>query len=383
MTLDRRTFISAAATTLVSAKLFAHQTGQSGQPVGGVLPTKGPMTEKPLPTNEPRSGKYRPGTRLGLGGVAIGNGFAPITDAQSDATMQTAWDAGVRFFDTSPFYGFGLSERRMGRFLHNRKPEEYVLATKIGRVFRATKPIADAGLWKSPSPFAYTYDYTAAGTRRSVEDSLQRLGVSRIDIVFIHDLSPDTGDFGRPWTEVFEEAAKGAMPELTKMREEGLIKAWGFGVNRPDPALRAIEIADPDIFLLATQYSLIDHQEALDKTFPALEKKGVSVVVGAPLNAGFLAGRDRYHYGGNFPAGVKEKRQKITAVCDKHGVDLRTVALQFTTAHPVVSATIPGARSPEQVAANASSMKVDIPSALWSDLKQEGLIAGNAPTPKA
>lgn len=383
MTLDRRTFISAAASAVVSARLLAHAGQPGGQPVGGVLPTKGTATDKPLPTNEVGSGKYRPKPRLGLGGVAIGNGFAPISDEQAEATMQAAWDAGVRLFDTSPFYGFGLSERRMGRFLHNHKPDEYVLSTKIGRLFHATKPIPEAGLWKAPSPFAYKFDYTASGTRRSIEDSLQRLGVSRIDIVFIHDLSPDTGDLGRPWTEAFDEAAKGAMPELTKMREEGLIKAWGFGVNRPDPALRAIEVADPDIFLLATQYSLIDHQEALDKTFPALEKKGVSVVVGAPLNAGFLAGRDRYHYGGTFPPGVKEKRQKISAICDKHGVDLRTVALQFTAAHPVVSATIPGARSPEQVQANASSMKVTVPEALWADLKQEGLIAANAPTPKA
>lgn len=380
--IDRRTFVSAAAASagvLTGSKLF----GRPSQPVGDVMPTKGNITGRELPTNAPiTGGKYRPPHRLGLGGVALGNGFAPIRDGQAHATMEAAWAAGVRLFDTSPFYGFGLSEHRMGRFLHTRKPDEYVLSTKIGRVFTATKEPPDSPIWKSPAPFTFKYDYTADGTRRSIEDSLMRLGVSQIDIVFIHDLSPDTTDLGRPWTEVFDEAAKGAMPTLTKMRDEGIIKAWGFGVNRPDPALRAIEVADPDIFLLATQYSLIDHQEALDKTFPALKAKGVSVIAGAPLNAGFLGGRDRYHYGGDFPPGVKEKRRRISAICDEHGVDLRTAALQFVNAHPVVSAIIPGARSPEQVKANAESMKVAIPDDFWAALKKQGLIAENAPTPK-
>lgn len=382
--IDRRTFLSTTAvgTTMLATSHLLGQPG-GGQPVGAVMPTKGTIGNKPLPTNAPNpGGKYRPPYRLGLGGVAIGNGFAPVSDEQVEATMFGAWEAGVRYFDTSPFYGFGLSERRMGRFLHNRKPEEYVISTKVGRVFKAAKETPGDGLWKSPSPFSYTYDYTAAGARRSIEDSLQRLGISRIDIVFIHDLSPDTKDFGRPWTEMFEEAVKGAMPELTKMRNEGIIKAWGLGVNTPEPALKAIEAADPDIFLLATQYSLIDHQGALDKTFPALESKGVSVVVGAPLNAGFLAGRDRYHYEGTFPPGVKEKRERLSAVCAKHGVDLRTAALQFAAAPGVVSAVIPGARSPEQVRANAESMKVAIPEEFWATLKKDGLIAPNAPTPK-
>lgn len=379
--IDRRTFLSTTAvgtTMLATSRLFA----QPGQPVGAVMPTKGTVRNRQLPTNAAhQGGKYRPLYRFGLGGVAIGNGFAPISDEQAHATMAAAWDAGVRFFDTSPFYGFGLSEYRMGRFLHNHKPDDYVISTKIGRVFKAVKEAPSSPIWKSPAPFSYMYDYTAAGTRRSIEDSLMRLGLSRIDIVFIHDLSPDTGDFGRPWTDVFEEAANGAMPELTKMRDEGIIKAWGFGVNRPEPALRAIEAGDPDIFLLATQYSLIDHQEALEKTFPALEAKGVSVVVGAPLNAGFLGGRDRYHYGGTFPAGVKEKRERLSAAAERYGVDLRTAALQFAAAPAVVSAIIPGARSPEQVRANAESMKVAIPGEFWAALKKDGLIAGNAPTP--
>jgi len=379
--IDRRVFISTTGAGVASAAA-ARVLGRPAEPDCSVMPTKGEKGAKGLPNNaKVAGGKYRPPHRMGMGGVALGNGFAPISDAQALATMQAAWDAGVRYFDTSPFYGFGLSEHRMGDFLHAQKPDDYVISTKVGRVFKAAKEPPNSPIWKSPAPFSYRFDYTAEGTRRSIEDSLMRLGAAQIDIVFIHDLSPDTPDLGRPWTEAFDEAAKGAMPELTKMREEGVIKAWGFGVNRPDAVLRAIEIADPDICLLATQYSLIDHQEALDKTFPALEKKGVSVVVGAPLNAGFLGGRDRYHYSGTFPPGVKEKRRRLMEICETHGVDLRTAALQFAAAPAVVSSVIPGARCPDQVRANVESMSVKIPAAFWNELREKGLLARNAPVP--
>ncbi|MEE7548010.1 aldo/keto reductase, partial [Xanthomonas sp. Kuri4-1] len=299
--------------------------------------------------------------RLGLGGVAIGNGFAPATDAQSEQTLAAAWAAGVRYFDTSPWYGLGLSERRYGHHLHTHAVKEYALSTKVGRLLTATAQPPET-MWQQPSPFDYRYDYSAAGVRRSVEDSLQRLGVSQIDIVFIHDLSPDNEkDLGMPWEQRFAEAAKGAMPELTRMREEGLIKAWGFGVNRPEPALRAVQEADPDIFLLACQYSLLDHAQALHDTFPKIARHGASVVVGAPLLAGYLAGRDRYLYDGTVPDWAPAKRQKALAACERHGVDLRTVALQFADAPAVVSAVIPGARTPEQVRANVESMRVAIP----------------------
>ena len=184
-----------------------------------------------------------------------------------------------------------------------------------------------------------------------------------------------------PWEQRFAEAAKGAMPALTRMRDEGLIKAWGFGVNRPEPALRAIAEADPDIFLLACQYSLLDHDEALHATFPKIAAHGASVVVGSPLLAGYLAGRDRYLYDGTVPSWAPEKRAKVQAVCDRHGVDLRTVALQFADAPEVVSAIIPGARTAEQVQANVASMAIAVPSGLWAELKQKRLIAEDAPVP--
>ena len=377
---SRRDFLAAGmagSALLAAAPLLAEGTGP-----GAVMPTRGPRKEQALPQNPAiQGGKYRPPHRLGFGAVAIGNGFAPVSDEQSKQTLEAAWAAGVRYFDTSPFYGYGLSERRLGHFLHNHAPEDYVLSTKVGRIFQASRKTPAPSLWKSPSPFSFEYDYSAAGTRRSIEDSLQRLGVSQIDIVFIHDLSPDNGDLGDRWPESFEVAANGAMPELTRLREEGLIKAWGFGVNRPEPALRAIEVADPDIFLLATQYSLFDHQQALEQTFPALEKKGVSIVVGAPLMAGFLAGRDRYLYGDTIPKGATERRQQLAAVANRHGIDLRTASLQFAAAPKVVSAVIPGARSPEQVQANVESMKVAIPAAFWAELKQAGLISRDAAVP--
>ena len=334
---------------------------------------------KPMTTNPGK--RFRPAQNYGLGGVAIGNAFRPTTDEQAQEALEAAWAAGVRYYDTSPFYGYGLSERRYGHFLHTKKREEFVLSTKVGRVFTPSKN-PPKNIWQSPSPFTYTYDYSAAGVRRSVEDSLQRLGLDSIDIIYVHDLSPDTGDIKDKWLEYFEVARKGAFPELTKMREEGIIKGWGLGVNTIEPILKTLEVADADIFLCATQYSVMKHEDALNRLFPVCEQKGVSIVVGAPLNAGFLAGIDRYDYGSDIPAGYKEKRDRINKIAQKLGTDLRTAALQFTVAPSVVSATIPGTRYSDQAKANVESMKVKIPAAFWEELKQEKLIAANAPTPK-
>ncbi len=348
---------------------------------GSVLPTMGTQRQCPVPGNAP-SERFRPLTRLGLGGVAIGNGFAAATDAQCEATLAAAWEAGVRYFDTSPWYGLGLSERRFGRFLHGQPRSEYTLSSKVGRLLCATAGPLPETMWEQPSPFRHRYDYSAAGTRRSVEDSLNRLGVEQLDVVFIHDLSPDNeDDLGMPWERRFAEAAKGAMPELTRMRSEGLIKAWGFGVNCPEPALLALEESDPDIFLLACQYSLLDHARALRETFPRIAARGASVVVGSPLLAGYLGGRDRYLYEGEVPDGAPDRRARVQAVCGRHGVDLRTVALQFAAAPNVVSAVIPGARTPAQVRANVESMAVAVPPALWDELRHEALIEPDAPVP--
>lgn len=378
---SRRQFLSiaAAGAAVAAASPLMAQTPAPGS----VLPTRGtPRANATLPTNAPRpGGRYRPPVRLGLGGAPLGGSLAPTTDTAAAATMAAAWAAGVRLFDTSPWYGLGLSERRMGRELHNHPAAQYTLASKTGRLLTATAGPLQKTNWHDPAPFRYAYDYSAAGTRRSVEDSLNRLGVAQLDVVFIHDLSPENTDLGMPWEERFAEAAKGAMPELTRMREEGLIKAWGFGVNRPQPALRAIAEADPDIMLLACQYSLLDHDTALHDTFPKLAEKGVSVMVGSPLLAGYLTGRERYLYGGPIPEWAPAKRARIAAICERHGIDLRTAALQFANAPEVVSCIVPGARTPEQVQANVASMGIAIPADFWAELKREKLIAADAPVP--
>ncbi|GAL96421.1 putative oxidoreductase [Acetobacter tropicalis NRIC 0312] len=382
MTATRRTLLALSALGGAAALMPRSGQAQGTQNPGDVTPTMGRVTRNALPLNVAQTGqRFRPPTRLGLGGVPIGNGFAACSDEEAQAALAAAWEAGVRYFDTSPWYGLGLSERRFGHFLHTRPRDEFVLSTKVGRLLTAAPQPPAGTMWHDPSPFAYRYDYSADGVRRSVEDSLQRLGLSRIDIVYIHDLSPENKDMADRWTTYFDQAAKGAIPALTKMREEGLIKAWGLGVNTPQAVLRTIEIGDPDIVLLATQYSLFRHDEALAHTLPALAPRGISVVVGAPLNAGYAAGRDRYDYQATIPTGMARKRSAMQAIAKQHGVDLRTVALQFAAAHPGVAAVIPGARNAAQMQANARSMEVSIPPALWDDLKQKKLIAQAAPVP--
>lgn len=393
--MDRRDFLTysaagAVAAALLPASSIASSLAAAPAPSplterGSVMRTEGRIVRAGLPLNSPsHKMRYMSPQRFGMGGTQIGNIFAPISDDQADSVLQAAWNAGVRLYDTSPFYGFGLSEYRLGRFLRGKNPADYVISTKVGRVLSAAGGVrADHAIWKSPAPFNYRYDYTAAGTRRSVEDSLQRLGLPRIDIVFIHDLSPDNTELEGGWEAAYQVARTGAMVELEKMRAEGLIKAWGFGVNTPNAVVKALTSDDPtpDIVLLACQYSLLDHRDALRNTFPALKRKGTSVVVGTPLNDGFLGGRSRYNFSPDIPAGAVEKRARIMAIASQHGIDIHTAALQFAAAHPQVSAIIPGARSPGQIIANVQAMKVGIPAAFWEDLKSQSLIDAQAPVP--
>lgn len=317
-------------------------------------------------------------TASGLGGVAIGNGFKPTSEEDAQAALQASWDGGVRMFDTAPFYGFGLSKQRFGRFLSGKPKEEYMISTKVGRLLEPD-PNPQGGLWKDVPNFSPKVDYTASGARRSVEDSLQRLGIESIDIAYIHDLSPDF--LGKEWEEKFEIARKGAMKELAKMKDEGLIKGWGLGVNTLPPLLRTLEVAEPTVFLTACQYSLVYHEEALEKLLPKAAEKGVSLVVGAPLNFGFLAGRNRYNYGDKIPNGLLEKRNAMKAIADHHHIDLRTAALQFSLAPKVVTSVIPGARNKTQAEENAKSFETAIPADFWKELKSKGLIAEAAETP--
>ncbi|QJR81675.1 aldo/keto reductase [Alteromonas pelagimontana] len=328
------------------------------------------------------AGSWQPGYRFGQGGAPLGGSSGlPVSDADAQAILENAWNAGMRYYDTSPWYGLGLSERRFGMALHRRPRDEYILSTKVGRILSAAPSAPDTD-WANPDSFDYKYDYSASATRRSIEDSLQRLGVSSIDLVFIHDLSPDNKDISDRYDSLLQQAIKGAMPELTKMREEGMIKGWGMGVNTLPPILAANENAEPNVHLAACQYTLMDHRESLDKLFPSCKKANATVVVGSPLNNGFLAGKDRYNYSGKIPDGFKEKRARMNKIAAAHGTDLRTAALQFCSAPAQVSSVIPGARKPHQPEENVASMRTKISADFWAEMKAEGLIEQNAPEPQ-
>lgn len=328
---------------------------------------------------------FEPRFRFGMGGVSLGNEFNKHTDKEAESTLTAAWEMGVRYFDVAPWYGFGLAERRFGSFLHNKNREDYLLSSKVGKLFKASKNNRHAEIFPlSDSPNDVVFDYTADGVRRSIEDSLQRLGVDSLDVVFVHDISPDFAYFPNGWEEQYEIARKGAFPTLSRMRDEGLIRAWGIGVNTPLPILRVMEDADPDVCLCARQYSLIDHANAVNELFPAVRKRNISLVIGSSLNAGFISGSPRYNYGKeNFkiPAVVIDKREKLRAVAGRYGVDLRTAALQFSAAADVAVALVVGARSDQQIREDWNSLQAKIPAEFWSDLKRESLIEAEASIP--
>ena len=369
--IDRRRFLSGLAAGAAAAALV---------PAATAAPTPASATVAARVSARGTGARYRPPSRLGLGGVPLAGAFKPTSNADAQGALQAAWEGGVRYFDTSPWYGIGRSERRMGQFLSEQPRDQYVLSTKVGRLLKPGNP-PQSKVWPEPPPFHREYDFSAAGVRRSVEDSMQRMGVDRLDVVFIHDLSPDNRDMGKRWTEYFEQARKGAMPELVRMREEGLIKAWGLGVNSIEPALRTLEVSDPDIFLSATQYTLVRHEESLRRLQPACAARGVSLVIGSPLNVGFLCGVERIDYLGTITDELRQRRTRLDRIAREHGTDLRTAALQFAAAPEVVSSVLVGARNAQQMREDIASMQVRIAPAFWQQLKREGLIAQEAPVP--
>ena len=331
------------------------------------------------------SQRYRPPVDFGLGGVAIGNEFQFATDDQAQATLAAAWDAGVRYFDVSPWYGLGLAERRYGRFLAGKPRGEFTISSKVGKLLRASRNHEAKKYYPfTTSPNTPHFDYTADGVRRSVEDSLQRLGLDRLDIVFVHDLSPDNKLLPDDWETLFKVAEQGAFPELTRMRDEGLIDGWGMGVNCPQPILKCLEVADSDVHLLASQYSLIDHHDAVEQVFPAARAKGVSFVIGSSLNAGFLGGAGRYNYGDDNMVIDRDKlakRDRLRAIAHDHGVELLAASLQFALAPDVASALIVGTASPEHILADHAALRTKIPAAFWEALTTEGLVHPDAAIP--
>ena len=331
------------------------------------------------------SQRYRPPHDFGLGGVAIGNEFQFATDEQAEATLAAAWDAGIRYFDVSPWYGLGLAERRFGRFLARKPRSEFVISSKVGKLLRAGRDNQAKTYFPfTNSPNTPHFDYTADGVLRSIEDSLQRLGLDRLDIVFVHDLSPDNPYLPDDWEALWPQAETGAFPALTRLREEGVIDGWGMGVNCPQPILRCLDVADSDVHLLASQYSLIDHAIAVEQVFPKARETGVSFVVGSALNAGFLGGEPRFNYGEKntlIPQDKRERLQTLRAIASRHGVDLVAAALQFSMAPDVASALIVGTASPDHILADQAALRAKIPPVFWDELRLNGILHPDAPAP--
>lgn len=327
-----------------------------------------------------KEGAFHLKEKLGLGGVAIGTAFEKISHDQAQEVLAKAWDVGIRYYDTSPWYGLTKSERAFGTFLGDKVREDFVFSTKVGRLFREVpEKQVPPTMWQDPLPYDFEHNYTADAVKRSLDDSLKRTGLDRIDIVFVHDLSED--QVGDRYPYFLKQATEGAFKVLSDYRDQGIINAWGMGVNQIEPILDCIERADPDICLSATQYSILAHEDAVDRLLPAVRKAGVQLVSGAGYNSGFIAGRDRYNYKEVIPRGFREKRDRIDAIARRHGIDIITAALHFVLAADEFVSIIPGASKPEQVISNAKALETPVPTAFWQELKAEGLLYEQAQIP--
>lgn len=317
---------------------------------------------------------------VGLGGVAIGTAFEKISDEQAQNILETAWNEGIRYYDTSPWYGLTKSERRFGDFLQNKNRADFVFSTKVGRLFtEVPENEVPPTMWKAPLNYDFRHDYSEDAVKRSIEESLKRTSLGYIDIVYVHDLSED--QVGDRYPYFLEQAKKGAFKTLSKLRDEGIIKAWGMGVNKIEPILDCIEYADPDICLSATQYSILEHEEAVDRLLPAVKKANVKLVSGAGYNSGFIAGRDRYNYKDVIPKEMAEKRSKLIEIAKEFEVDIVHAALQFVLAADEFISIIPGASISSQVSDNAKGWKTNIPAEFWTRLKDEKIIYEKAQVP--
>jgi D-threo-aldose 1-dehydrogenase len=322
---------------------------------------------------------------LGFGAAPIGDLFEKMSEADVQATLQAAWGHGIRLYDTSPFYGFGLSEVRLGYFLRQQPRDEFLISTKVGRVLRprrADSPPPVDNPFVGGLPFDLTFDYRYDGVMRSYEDSLCRLGLNRVDILFVHDLDRCFHKTNEGIAARMKELESG-WKALDGLRSSGEIQAVGVGINDSSMMLPMMERFDPDLLLVASPYNLID-QKTLDREFPQCRERGVQVIIGAPFASGILATGTvpgaKYLYEAA-PADVLEKVRKIEAVCDQHDVSLKAAALQFTLAHDVVSANIPGAMKPSHVDQNVAATQMKIPAAFWAQLKEQKLIRADAPVP--
>ncbi|TXR95266.1 aldo/keto reductase [Bacillus sp. SH7-1] len=324
---------------------------------------------------------------LGFGTAPLGNMYRNIPEEEAIATVDAAWDNGVRYFDTAPLYGSGLAEIRLGEALSKRNRDDYFLSTKVGRIISdeledpSTRDLGEkGGLFEFGRKNKIINDYSADATLRSIEDSLKRLKTDRLDFVYIHDVAQDF--YGDEWISQFEIARTGAFRVLTQLRDEGVIKGWGLGVNKVESIelMLDLEEAKPNVSLLAGRYSLLDHERALERVMPAAVKNNMDIVVGGPYSSGVLAGGAHFEYQKASPE-IIAKVNKMKNLADRHGISIKAAALQFSLANPAVAAVIPGASKPERIAEDQAALKTVIPAAFWEEMREQKLVAANAPLP--
>lgn len=323
-------------------------------------------------------------SQFGFGTAPLAGFRTTIPEADAVATIDAAHAAGIRLFDTSPYYGYGRAEMRLGSALRDRPRGDLVVSTKIGRwMTPVPRGQTIEGMRQGGLNFYPTFDYSYDGVRRSLDQSLLRMGMDRVDIVFIHDVDFWTTQDRLVLEARFAEAMDGAYRALADLRSQGVIGAIGVGLNEAAMSARFVRAGDFDCVLLAGRYTLLE-QGALDDFMPLCERRGVGVVIGGPLNSGILATGARqgakYDYN-DAPKGVMNRVARIEAVCARHDVPLAAAALQFPLAHPAVAAIIPGAVSREELAANLAMMRHPIPAGLWEELRSLGLLDTRAPVP--
>ena len=323
-------------------------------------------------------------TQLGFGTAPLGNLYKAISEEQATVVLDAMWKAGHRYIDTAPLYGLGLSETRLNHFLRGKKRSDYVISTKVGRLLEVCEPTQRTGIGKffnTPNR-REKYDYSYDGVMRSLEFSLERLGLDSVDVVYVHDLDVFTHKSEAVRDAHTKDFMAGGYKALVKLRDEKVIKAFGAGINEWQGAETLAKAGDFDLFLLAGRYTLLE-QEALNSFLPLCEKRGIGIVLGGVYNSGILAtGAVRgamYDYD-SAPKHIMRRVAAIEAICKNHKVKLAEAALHFPLTHTCVVSVIPGATSTQQIAFNIKTISKKIPKALWEDLKTAGLMDERAPT---
>jgi len=319
--------------------------------------------------------------RVGLGTAPLGNILAIVPEPDAEATFEAAWAGGIRYFDTAPYYGRGIAENRLNRFLRGRPRDSYVLSTKVGRWLKRTTPDKMVGITKyfgTPSR-EVIYDYTYDGVMRSIEHSLERLGIDRVDVLFIHDIDPVTHASDAVSENHVRDLASSGMKALDELKRSGVTRAIGTGLNITATTERLVRELDLDLVLLAGRYTLLE-QGTLDTLYPLCLERKVGVVAAGVFNSGLLAGGGTYNYA-KAPDDLVARARRLDDVCKRHGVSLPAAAIQFPAHHPAVVSTIFGAVSAAEVRANLANLATHAPNALWRDLKSSGLLDQRAPVP--